>query len=391
MMSERKILFLHGAGPSPQPALRPKVRGPLYRARFVIGAAALLVVAAIFWLNRDLAAPAGGTGGVAASPALTVTVAAPQDAVWADTLTASGSVTAWQEASIGTAIGGVRLVEIAVDVGDRVRKGQRLARLDRAMLRAEETQLVAAFEQAEANRQRALSLKGNGAISDQDVLQFVTAARTASAALAAKRLQLHYADVTAPDDGVISARFATLGAVVPVGQELFRLIRRNRLEWRGELTASEIARIMPGQSVALSLPDGSTAQAVVRETAPALDPQSRLGLVYADIRPGSRARAGMYGEGAIVLGRAPALTIPSESLLVRDGRSYVITLADRSATPRVAQQAVTVGRRQGDLVEIVRGLARSDSIVVGGAGFLGDGDVVGIAPSGPRARRETGR
>ena len=70
----------------------------------------------------------------------------------------------------------------------------------------------------------------------------------AEARLASKRLQLTYATVVAPDAGVVSARTATLGAVASVGQELFRLIRGNRLEWRAEVTASELARIRPGMA-----------------------------------------------------------------------------------------------------------------------------------------------
>src|SRR3546814_9346371 len=104
----------------------------------------------------------------------------------------------------------------------RVRKGPVLARLDPALLKADEAQLRASDDQAEANRQRALSLQASGGVSDQDVLQYVTQARTAAAALAAKRLQLRYTSVVAPDDGVISARTATLGAVAPAGQEFFR-------------------------------------------------------------------------------------------------------------------------------------------------------------------------
>src|SRR5690606_41265880 len=117
--------------------------------------------------------------------------------------------------------------------------------------------------------------------------------------LASKRLQLRYTDVIAPDDGVISARRATLGAVSEAGEELFRLIRQGRLEWRGELTAAQLASVAKGQLVELALPDGSTATAQVRDTAPSLNERSRLGLIYADLMPGSHARAGMYANGEV--------------------------------------------------------------------------------------------
>lgn len=351
-------------------------------ARFVYGALALALILALgigafvmFMIHRSGAA----ANTTQAAPALTVTSALPRRVTWPVTLEASGAIAPWQEASIGTQIGGYQLIDVRVNVGDQVKKGQILAQLDPALLLADQTLLQANLDQAEANRQRMLALQGSGGISDQDVLQFVTQAKTARAQLASKQLQLRYTNVVAPDDGVISSRTATLGAVAPVGQELFRLIRRNRLEWRGELTAAQLTHIAIGQHIALTLPDGSKAGAKVRQSAPSLDTQSRLGLVYADLDAGSQARAGMYASGLIDLGQSPALVIPAQSVVIRDGRSYVLTLADGSATPKVRLQAVTVGRRAGTDAEIVQGLASADRIVVQGAGFLNDGDVVRLA------------
>jgi RND family efflux transporter MFP subunit len=213
----------------------------------------------------------------------------------------------------------------------------------------------------------------------QSVLAAVTAAKVAKAQLDSKQLQLRYTNVVAPDDGTISARTATLGAVTPVGQELFRLIRQNRLEWRGELTAAQMVHIATGQRIAITLPDGSDAVATVREVAPSLDSQSRLGTVYADIAPGSHARAGMYADGQVALGQTEALVIPAQSIVLRDGRNYVLKLADNSDTPKVVRQEVTTGRRQGNDIEIVQGLAASDRVVAEGAGFLNDNDVVRLA------------
>jgi RND family efflux transporter MFP subunit len=299
--------------------------------------------------------------------------------MWPVTIEASGSIAAWQEASIGTQVGGYQLIDVRVNVGDQVRKGQVLALFDPALLRADEAQLEANYDQAAANRQRILSLQSSGAVSDQDVLQFVTQARTADALLTSKRLQLRYTAVLAPDDGAISARTATLGAVVPVGQELFRLIRQNRLEWRGEMTAAQLALIDVGQKIELSLPDGTLATATVRQTAPSLDAQSRLGIAYADIVPGSLARAGMYANGRVALRNNSALVVPAETVVVRDGRSYVLAVADRSPTPRVSLRPVLVGRRRGEEVELVSGVGDSDRLIVQGAGFLNDGDVVRLA------------
>jgi len=338
--------------------------------------AAGLVLAVAGLMHRG----AAGASPSSSAAAMTVTTAVPRHAAWPLTLEASGAVAAWQEASIGAQIGGYRLVAVRANVGDQVRKGQVLAEIDPSLLRADEAQLKAAADQADANRARIQGIQSSGAVSDQDVLQFVTQAKTADAALDAKRLQLRYTLVRAPDDGAISGRTATLGAVVSVGQELFRLIRQDRLEWRGELTAAQLAHVRAGQEIALTLPDGSSAKARVRQTAPHLDDRSRVGLVYADILPGSAARAGMYADGRLAWGQADALIIPADCVIIRDGRSFVVKLADRSAHPKVALQPVTVGRRQGREVEIASGLSNTDRLVEQGAAFLNDGDVVRIEP-----------
>lgn len=314
--------------------------------------------------------------------ALAVTTALPRRLTWPDLLMAQGAIAPWEEASIGTQIGSYQLIEIRANVGDEVRRGQILARLNPALLRAEEAQLLARRAQADANDRRARSLQGAGGISDQDALQFTTEARTAAALLAAKRLELAYTYIRAPDDGVISARTATTGAVVPAGQELFRMIRRSRLEWRGELTAEQIKVTRHGQLIELSLPDGSSAQAKIREFAPALDTTSRLGIVYADILPGSRARAGMYAKGSIAVGQSTALVVPAECVVIRDGRSYVMLVSTSSKTSTVASRAVTTKRQNGNGVEIISGLGGSERLVRRGAAFLDDGDVVDIVAAG---------
>ena len=352
-----------------------------HRRRILFAAAGVLIVAAgaLFALGSYRSASASAASASATpAPAMTVTSAIPRSVQWSATLEASGAIAPWQEASIGTQIGGYRLIDVRVNVGDQVRKGQLLAVLDPDLLLADEAQLEATYEEAEADRQRALKLKSSGAISEQEVTQLLTHAKTAAAALNAKRLQLRYTKILAPDDGAISSRTATLGAVMPVGQELFRLIRANRLEWRGELTAEQLARIAAGQRIELTLPDGSKASAKVRQTAPSLDSQSRLGIVYADLDAEGRARAGMYARGRVVLSDTPALVVPAQSVVIRDGRSYIVRLADTTSAPRVLLQAVSVGRREGDEVEIGGGLAPGDRVVVQGAGFLNDGDIVRV-------------
>jgi RND family efflux transporter MFP subunit len=325
---------------------------------------------------------------------MTVTAAPTRVEMWPDTVRATGAIEPWQEAIVSAQVGGQRVVEVLAEVGDAVRAGQVLARFDTATLRAEEAELAAAGQQARAslaeagaNRDRAMALKERNLMSDQDVTRMVTQAdvaraqvAAAEARLASKRLQLTYATVVAPDAGVVSARTATLGAVASVGQELFRLIRQGRLEWRGELTAQQLARITVGSEVELALPNGARATASVRQVAPSMNAASRLATVYADVAAGSSARAGMYAEGTLLLAKTEALVVPATSIVIRDGRNYVFVLPDEGATKRVVAQAVQIGRRVGDAVEIREGLKPGARVVQQGAGFLNDGDIVRVVP-----------
>lgn len=348
----------------------------------------LLAAAAAGWQLLPLPAEQTTT----AALAIAVTDAPARWVDWPVQLDASGAIAPWQEAVIGAQVGGLQLTELYVGPGDSVRRGQLLARFETQALRAEVAQAHAVLRQAQAqaaqavaNRDRALQLRIMGGMSEQEISQSVTHAETATAQVESsqaqldlRQLQLGYATVLSPDDGVISTRSATVGTVGTVGDELFRLIRQNRLEWRGELTAQQLAQAAEGQAVTLALPDGQHADATVRQIAPALDANTRLAIAYADIIPGSSARAGMYAQGRIALAHRPALVVPAGSLVIRDGRSHVFTLGTHQDAQQASLRAVTIGRRQATDVEIVEGLVEGDRVLVQGAGFLNDGDSVRV-------------
>jgi len=305
-------------------------------------------------------------------------------------------VAAWQEAVIGSESGGLRLTDVKVNVGDVVRKGQVLAvfsadtvNADVAQARASVMEAEANAAEAVANAARARTLQSSGALSAQQISQYMTAEQTAKARIASARaalssqaLRLKYTQVVAPDDGVISARTATVGSVVAQGTELFRMIRQGRLEWRAEVTASELVRLKPGTSAVVKAANGSELTGKVRMIAPTIDPQTRSALVYVDL-PASAAgnapfKAGMFASGQFELGKSDAMTVPQQSVVVRDGFSYVFRL---NQDGRVSQLKVQAGRRLADRIEVVGGLTPDALVVVSGAGFLNDGDLVRNVPA----------
>jgi len=327
-------------------------------------------------------------------PALTVATTVPQQSQLPVTLAANGSLMAWQEASVGAEVSGLRVAEVRVNVGDSVRKGDVLATLASATVQAEVAQARASVAEAEAsafeanaNADRARRLQGTGALSSMESQQMLTGEKTAQArvlaakaALQAQEVRLSQTSVIAPDDGIISARTATVGAVVGAGTELFRLIRQGRLEWRAEVTSAELGRLVAGTVARITAASGAKLEGRVRTVAPTVDPQNRTALVYVDVKlpPGAwgSARAGMFARGEFDLGSAGALTVPLAAIVVREGFNYVFRVGTDN---RVSQVKVQVGRVSGDRAELTAGLPADARIVANGAGFLNDGDLVRIA------------
>ena len=365
--------------------------------------AGLLIAAAAYWLMRPKAAPQtspaanpAGTSTSVARPALTVTGTQAQTQALPIKLTAHGNIAAWQEASVGAEIGGLRLAEVLVNVGDTVQRGQVLARFatdavqaDLAQARAVVAEASASAQEATANADRVRALLNTGVFSGQQSSQYLTAEQTAKArvesakaVMAAQLLRLKNTEVRASDSGIISTRLATVGAVVGAGSELFKLIRQGRLEWRAEVGASELYRLPVGAAVSVAAASGSLVTGRVRTVAPTVDPQTRSGLVYVDLPSGpsrqAGLKAGMFASGEFELGSSPALTVPQQAVVVRDGFSYVFRL---NADQRVSQLKVQTGRRVGERVELLDGVGAESSLVASGAGFLNDGDLVKVAPA----------
>lgn len=362
----------------------------------LIAIALSLALGAIYFsrAGADNAPDKAATG--PAKPSLAVVAVQPQWRDLSHRLTANGSIAAWQEASIGAETGGLRLAKIHVEVGDRVKRGQVLAVLASEIPQAELAQARAALAEAEAaasearaNAGRARSVQASGALSAQQIGQFLSTessalarVQSAQANLTLAELRLKHTQVMASDDGVVSQRQATLGAVVGQGQELFRLIRRNRLEWRAEVIASELANLHAGQTVEIEAASGVRARGKLRQVAPTVDAQTRNALVYVDlITPAGQGNAfkpGMFARGDFALGKRRVLTVPRQALVVRDGFNYVFVV---EPDQHVRQLKVEVGQSGKDEVEVHAGLDEKSRLVGSGAGFLNDGDLVNVTTS----------
>jgi RND family efflux transporter MFP subunit len=321
-----------------------------------------------------------------------VTAIAPTPTTLTRRLLATGSIHAWQEVIIAPEVGGYQVASVDVEIGDRVKRGQQLARLSSELLesqvaiaRASVMQAEASLANVRASLSRGESMAEKGALSraDLDTLRSNAIAAeagvaTAQANLDSAELRLRFTRVRAPDDGTITARSVNVGQVVQAGTEMMRLLRRDRIEWRAEVPEADLRSVRAGQKVQVTLVEGGTLAGKVRTVAPTVQSSNRTGIIYVDIASDGGARPGMFARGTIEVSSASALMVPTASILVQDGYSYAFVLR---ADNTVQRRRVQTGAVQAGLIEVTQGLAATDRVVASGVAFLADGQHVNPRPA----------
>ena len=301
----------------------------------------------------------------------------------------SGPVAAWEEMQLGVEVSGLRVTALNVDVGQQVRKGELLLQLDHRSLDSDLAQANAALREAEAGASLARSqlARGEALIKDKYIsatqldelragsVQGDARVGTARAMRDSAALRRSFADLRAPDNGVISKRLVQPGQVVAAGSELLRLIRQGRLEWRAELAEAELARVKPGDRIELATRDGKTVTGTVRAVSPGVDASTRTGTIHADLPEPDGLQPGTFLQGRIDTGAAQALTVPAAAVVQRDGHPNVFSVDAKGIVHRLR---IRTGGNYDKQVEVLEGLKAGDRVVDQGAGFLGDGDTVRI-------------
>jgi RND family efflux transporter MFP subunit len=333
----------------------------------------------------------------AASAGQTVTVATATLAALPRVVTASGSVSAWEEVPVGAETGGLVATAVYVDEGAYVRQGQPLVQLNDALLQAQLRQQQAQLQTAEANAARdvaalgrAQELKEKGFLSQASLDTALANQRASTAGVASARAalsetqtRLAQATLRAPVAGLIISRSVTKGQIVAAGTEMFRMVRDGRLELDAQVPEADLPLVRAGQGASVTSQQSSgPVSGNVRIVTPEVDPQTRLGVARVALTPGSGLRPGMFARAAIDVGSAPALTIPASAVVFREGKPGVYLVG---ANNIVRFTPVTTGDRSGQNTVISSGLQAGGRVVVQGAGFLGDGDRVVIGQTAPAA------
>jgi RND family efflux transporter MFP subunit len=380
---------------------------------------------------------AGGRGagktdaGAEALPPRQVRVVAAEMAPLSRTVEVSGTLAADEQAELSLKLAG-RVSQIAVDLGDRVRKGQTLARISpidyQLKVRQAESALVQArvrlglpsqgptrvvdpsetapVRQAEANRKQAQLARDRAAklfqeqlLSQSDMDNADAALQVAEAryqdavedarsrqGLLSQRLseldiarqQLADTGLPAPFDGVIRERRVAVGDYVPAGTTVFVLVRVDPLRLKLAVPERESTEIRVGQPVQLTV-EGTEGQhgGRVARISPAISEDNRTLMIEAEVpnrdgalRPGSFARAEI-----VTRSDEPTVLVPASSVVAFAGIEKVMGVEDGHAV----EKRVKTGRRAGDRVEILEGAAAGEKVVIE-PGNLVEGQRVTVLP-----------
>jgi len=267
---------------------------------------------------------------VLSRPALTVRTTTLREDKWARTLAANGSILPWQEAIISAQVQGLLIAEVKVSIGDHVQQGEVLVTLDNFV--------------RTGNDDSARSTQGR---------------------------------IVAPDSGVISAANANVGSMIQPGVELFRLIRKGRLEWHADLTAEELMLIRKGMTAEVTVGEGSVIKGTVRAISPSVNPQTRYGYALVTLPDSAGIVAGAFARGTFDVsgGKRILLSLPQSAVMQRGSMTYVLVVGPDN---HVHERAVAIGQRNGDRVQIKQGLKANEPVVESGGPFLTEGDVVQV-------------
>lgn len=349
----------------------------------------------------------------ASAPAVSVVKVAPTE--FTETVAVSGSLVPRDEILVAPEVEGFRVLDLKVDEGDYVKKGDVLATLvqvsldaqlaenDAALARAEAAisqakslivEAEARLVEAEAAFKRAKPLKKSGYLSGSTYDQREAASKSAKAQLVAARdgLKLAQAEkeqvkaqrrelawrrantkVTAPADGLVSRRTARIGGMASVAAEpMFHIIARAEVELDAEVIETQLSKIKIGQKARLNVAGAGRHAGTVRLVSPEVDKLTRLGRVRIFLGDDANLRIGSFARGVIDTAHGYGLAVPTSAVVFDADGAFVQVVRDG----RVTRRGIKTGLLAGSQVEVREGLKQGDVVVAKAGTFLREGDAV---------------
>jgi RND family efflux transporter MFP subunit len=303
----------------------------------------------------------------------------------------SGSLEPEQAATVRAEVGGSVLRTYA-DAGERVKRGQTLARLDDSALRDDFLSARSAVRSAETalalarrNAERAERLAQAGAVAERDLETARWDVTNAEGTLADAQARLSNAQerladtqIRAPFDGIVSDRPADAGDVVQVGAALFSIVDPTRLRLEASVPAEQVGRLRTGTEVEFTV-NGMDRRITgrIERINPVVDPATRQVRIYVTIPNVDEALVGgLFAEGRVATDTKRAVAVPVTAIDSR-GNTPMLHLLKAG---RVSESAVRLGVRDeaSELVEVLAGAAEGDTVMLGTAQGVTSGSRVRV-------------
>lgn len=355
----------------------------------IVGVVLLLVIVAVVWATGSPSSAPAPVAGAGNQTLPLVTVATPRATVVRSKVTFSGAIGARYDIPIGVEGEGGRITAVLVEVGDSVRRGQALARLDQSVLLPQLNRLEASLEEARAQAAlsqaeyvRAKGVESAGALSKEEIERRRATAETdaarvkvAAAQLAESQAHLSRSEVRAPADGIVLWREAEVGQTAsPASPPLFRLARDGEIEMRGQVSEQDLPRLKVGQPVDVHLTGiAEPFEGRIRLLGAIIDPQTRLGEVRVALETHPQLRPGAFARGEASVGEAENPILPKSAVLIDGTQAYVMIV---DAEGVVRRRTVKIGQASIEGLAIVDGLKGDERVVITAAGFLREGEKV---------------
>lgn len=293
-------------------------------------------------------------------------------------ITAVGSLRSDESVTLRPEVAG-RISDIRFTEGQRIQKGQILVRLDDSVPRAEFEQARANFSLAKSNFDRSMELQQKGFISKQARDEADNAMKVQQAAMVLAQVRLDKYEIRAPFNGVVGLRNVSTGDYVGVGQDMVNIEAIDSLKVDFRVPELYLSQIRTGQvlQIMLDAVPGKTFTGSVYAISPLIDAGGRSVVLRAQVKnSGAQLRPGMFARVRLQMGsQTEALTVP-ESALVPVGDNHFVFKVEGGKASRVQ---IEVGERREGHVEVTRGVAEGDKVVIAGTQKIRDGAAVSIA------------
>lgn len=288
---------------------------------------------------------------------------------------ANGTFEANQDLTLSAENSG-RVTRISVDEGDRVRKGQVVARIDDELLEVELQNAQANYQNAVRDFERYESSFKTGGVTQQQLDNMRLNVQTALARVRTAKRKSNDADIKAPISGVINKRFIEQGSYVSPGTQLFEIVDLSKLKLRVTANEAQVVNLKMGEHVTITSNVFSDRKFNGKISFIAAKADNSLNFPV-DVEVANNGnndlKAGMYGTATFDLpGQSAVVTVPRGAFAGSVSSNKVFVMEGNTARER----QVTAGRILGERVEVLDGLKEGEKVITSGQVNLTDGSEV---------------